>query len=76
MNKTSMLSIYEGIERQLIEQQEKFYKENGRVDYGLMIKLEVIQNKIADILVTEYDKQSESDKSFLSEGLEKYGITI
>lgn len=74
--KTSMLSIYEGIERQLQEQQATFFAKNGKVDYGLMIKLEVIQNKIADIMADEYDAQTKKDKDFLSDSLGKYGITL
>ena len=76
MSKTDMLSIYQGMEYKLAEQQADFFAKNGKVDYGLMIKLEVIQNKIADLMVNDYDKQSVADKAVLSEGLDKYGITI
>ena len=76
MNKTDMMSVYQGMEYKLIKQQADFFAKNGKVDYGLMIKLEVIQNKIAELMVNDYDKQSATDKAVLSEGLEKYGITI
>ena len=76
MSKTDMLSIYQGMEYKLSEQQADFFAKNGKIDYGLMIKLEVIQGKIAELMVNDYDKQSATDKAVLSEGLEKYGITI
>ena len=76
MSKTDMLSIYQGMEYKLAEQQADFFAKNGKVDYGLMIKLEVIQNKIAELMVDEYEAQEQKNKDFLSDSLGKYGITI
>ena len=76
MNKTDMMTVYQGMEYKLIKQQEENIARTGMADEALTEKIQLIQAKIADCPVLNYGKIIEDDKSFMSERLAKYGIMI
>ena len=76
MNKTNMITIYQGMEYKLIKQQEAHVARTGMMDEELTRKIQLIQDKIVNCQISDYAKWTAADRAFMAEKLQRYGIFI